>query len=179
MNLLSRVTCNRTYVLQCNNPYEEESNYFTRSLKVYICKQDSPKQFSSCPWESGASSLGYEDTDHNYIISYLFHENSGMCCKGEVSAALRPKECVFKEVLPELAVKEGKELTGPTEGASKPPPRAGSAAGAKALRREVGKGPTHRSPEGEEPDLRASRGCGFSPRGKWEPLKGRVIHFHF
>lgn len=139
MNLLSRVTCDRTYVLQCNNSYEEESNYFTRSLKVYICKQDSPKQFSSCPWESGASSLGYEDTDRNYIISYLFHENSGTCCKGEVSAALRPK----------------------------------------ALRRGVGKGPTHRSPGGEEPDLRASPGCGSSPSGNWEPVKGRVIHFHF
>ena len=31
---------------------------------------------------------------------------------------MKPKDYVFKEVLPELALKEGKEFTGPTEVAS-------------------------------------------------------------
>lgn len=36
--------------------------------------------------------------------------------------ALGPKECVFKEELPDLPLKVGKELIGLTEGASQPPP---------------------------------------------------------
>lgn len=82
-----------------------------------------------------------------------------MCYK-EVLAALRPKGCVLKEVPPELALKEGKGLTGPAEGQARAP-QAGRTAGAKALGRRVGKGPTHGSPKGEGPDLTEPHGgCG-------------------
>lgn len=60
-------------------------------------------------------------------------------------AALRLKECVYKEAPSELALKEGKELTGPPEGAGKQ----GTTAGTKAPWRGVEEGPTLGSPEGE------------------------------